>query len=359
MPGRRRGRAARLLLRLGAGLVALLVTGAAAGAIYQAAASSIDDRDHPAPGVLVDVGGHRLHLWCSGTGAPTVVLESGLGGFSHDWSHLQPVVAAETRVCSYDRAGYGWSDGVDVPRSSTETAGALRDLLAAAGEEGPFVLVGHSIGGLHVRSFARLAPGEVAGMVLVDSSHENQATRLTMLDSLEDAQLGALATCRRLAPFGLPRLLGVHDQTVPDSLSVSAERRAAWSSRLYQTRFCNTVGDELRAAGIETGRREPPADLGSIPLIVLSSGDGPSIDDGPGVDGVTQADLDEATRIAAELQADLAALSTDSIHQIVPDAGHYIHWDRPTVTIDAIHHLVTAFRTAGSTGRADGPSDNP
>ncbi|MEM9655671.1 MAG: alpha/beta hydrolase, partial [Actinomycetota bacterium] len=256
----------RRVLRLVVGVVAVVALVALAGMTYQAAASSIDDRNHPAPGVLVDVGGHRLHLWCTGSGTPTVVLESGLGGFSHDWSHLQPDIAVQTRVCSYDRAGYGWSEDADSPLRSAEVATGLQRLLSNAGEEGPFVLVGHSLGGLHVRSFARQYPDEVAAIVLVDSSHENQASRLTMLDPLDDLTLAGLRTCTRLSPFGLPRLLGAHGNAIPDSLDVSAEIQAAWESRLNQTRFCSTVIGELDAIEADISQPRPPSGLGNIPL---------------------------------------------------------------------------------------------
>lgn len=328
-----------------AGLVVIVALTTLAGVIYQAGASIRDNRNHPAPGELIDVGGHQLHLWCTGSGTPTVVLESGLGGFSHDWSHLQPDISTQTRVCSYDRVGYGWSDGTDAPLSSAEVATDLRALLAGAGEEGPFLVVGHSLGGLHVRSFAGQYPDEIAGIVLVDSSHENQARLLTMLDPLDDATLSGLRTCDRISPFGLPRLLGVHGQAIPDSLDVSPEIRQAWESRLNQTRFCATIIAELEAIEADINQPVPPAGLGGIPLIVLSSDTGASIEDGIDVDGVTEEDLAEATRVMAGLQRQLAALSTNSTHLVIQDAGHYIHWDDPEAVTSAINDVIETWRT--------------
>lgn len=348
-PPRKRRTVGQRLLRLLTGATAVVVVVALLGVIYQAGASARDERRHPSPGVLLDVGGRNLHLWCSGSGSPTVVLESGLGGFSHDWSHLQPVIADQTRVCSYDRAGYGWSDSSDEPRGSTKVATDLRALLAEAGEEGPFIIVGHSIGGLHARSFARQYPGEVGAVVLVDSSHENQGLRLTMLDPLDEATRSGLQTCDRLSPFGFLRLLGAHGGAIPDSLDISGDTRAAWQSRLNQTRFCATVLAELDAIEADITQPSPPADLGDIPLIVLSSGIGATIEDA--VDGVTEADLAEANRVMAELHSELAELSTNSTHRVIPDAGHYIHWDDPEAVTAAIGDAIDTWRASRPTNR--------
>ncbi|MEM7273413.1 MAG: alpha/beta hydrolase, partial [Actinomycetota bacterium] len=338
-PLHRRSRA----LRVAWGAAAFAVAAALAGFVYQHAASAVDDSNHPPPGERIEVGDHRLHLLCQGSGSPTVVLESGLGGFSQEWSHLQPDIATTTRVCAYDRAGYGWSDSVDEPKTSVENADDLHTLLANGGETGPFLLVGHSLGGLHVRTFALRYPDDAAGLVLLDSSHEQQTTRLAMLTPLEDAQLDGLSMCRRLAPLGLPRLLDLNDGAVPSTLPISAETRAAWVSRLNQTRFCATVRDEFVAARAETSRATPPPGLGDLPLTVLTSGRDPFAEQEP-VDGVTEEDLDDATRIAAELQAELAELSTESTHRVIAGAGHYIHWDQPAEVVDVINDAIIRWR---------------
>src|SRR5215510_14579488 len=128
-----------------------------------------------APGRLIEVNGHRLHLDCIGEGSPIVVYESGASGSSLDWEKVQPVVAATTRSCSYDRAGYGWSEPSTAAKAtSRDIAQELRELLRKAGEDAPFVVVGHSLGGFHVQMFAHLYPDDVLGVVLVDSSHEDQ-----------------------------------------------------------------------------------------------------------------------------------------------------------------------------------------
>jgi pimeloyl-ACP methyl ester carboxylesterase len=152
-------------------LVALVV-----GAIYQARATEIDLREaFPGPGEMVDVGEHRLHLNCVGQGSPTVVLDGGWGYTSVEWSGwVQPEVAEHTRVCAYDRAGMGWSEPEPGPPDATRVACQLHTLLQEADEEVPYVLVGHSLAGLYSRIYAERYPEEVAGMVLVDSTHPDQ-----------------------------------------------------------------------------------------------------------------------------------------------------------------------------------------
>src|SRR5262249_7068491 len=128
----------------------------------------------PAPGKLVDVGGHKIHVLCSGSGSPTVVVESGLGDFSTDWSLVQSRVARVTRICTYDRAGYAWSEPGPMPRTYAQLNLELREALKSLGESGPFILVGHSFGGPVVRNYAYVYPREVAGIVFVDTVHEDQ-----------------------------------------------------------------------------------------------------------------------------------------------------------------------------------------
>ena len=132
---------------------------------------------HAAPGEMVRVGQHRLHLLCMGEGEPTVVLESGLGGNSLDWVRVQPIIAEHNRVCTYDRAGYGWSELGPLPRTSERIADELHILLKRARIPGPYILVGHSFGGYSVRLFATHYANETAGLVLVDAAHEDQFSR--------------------------------------------------------------------------------------------------------------------------------------------------------------------------------------
>ena len=171
----------RILLRwiryLLAGLLILLIALVCAGTVYEAIESHRDQQMFHPPGRLVDIGGCRLHLYCTGEGSPTVILEAGGGNPWLSWCKVQPQVASFTRVCSYDRAGLGWSDPSPRPRTAMVIAEELHALLHNAGIPGPFVLVGHSLGGMDARMFANRYPSEVAGLVLVDSSHPDQDER--------------------------------------------------------------------------------------------------------------------------------------------------------------------------------------
>src|SRR5688572_14847470 len=161
----------RWTMRILVGLSGLIVFAVLAGATYQWLATRQDLASAPPPGHLVDIGGYRLHLWCTGDGAPAVILDTGRGGTSAGWGFVQPDVARFTRVCSYDRAGLGYSDPGPSPRTARRIASELAELLGRGGIGGPVVLVGASIAGFDVRVFASDHPDRAAGLVLVDASH--------------------------------------------------------------------------------------------------------------------------------------------------------------------------------------------
>src|SRR5687768_14069294 len=156
--------------RILVGLCRLVLIAALSGSTYQWLATRRDLASTPPPGRLVDIGGYRLHLWCTGAGAPAVILDSGLGGSSADWGFVQPEVARFTRTCSYDRAGTGYSDPGPLPRTARHIASELATLVDRSELDGQLVLVGASSGGFNVRVFASDHTGRIAGMVLVDAS---------------------------------------------------------------------------------------------------------------------------------------------------------------------------------------------
>jgi pimeloyl-ACP methyl ester carboxylesterase len=310
---------------------ALVVT----GAIYQAVASARDRQRFPPPGRLIDLGGHRLHFHCMGEGSPTVVIEGAGAGASTEWREIQREVAKGTRVCVYDRGGYGWSDGGPEPRTSDRIVDELHTLLHRAGAPTPYVLVGHSLGGVHVRHYARRFPDQVAGLVLVDSSHENQLVRLPAEARTLEQQVRALGVARILARFGVLRLAEVLGlgHSIPGYDELTAEGRAV----ALRSSVADSLHSEL--GNVETGVREAEAvdpDLGNIPIAVLSRGVPIRYRSGVSVE--------QAERVWRDLQADLSALSTNSRHIIAEGSSHYVHLDQPDVVVDAIKWVVDEVR---------------
>jgi pimeloyl-ACP methyl ester carboxylesterase len=302
-------------------LVILLVLLATSGLLYQGIASAVDASRYPASGKLIDVGGYRLHINCTGTGSPTVILDAGLGGSSLDWSLVQPGVATFTRVCSYDRAGYGWSDSGPKPRTSGRIAAELHTLLIKAGIPGPYILVGQSFGGLNARLYAYTYPQEVAGMVLVDASHEDAFVRFpTLQQELLDEQK-QLSICSGLASLGVIRLFGFLDTFILQYPSVVQPQVKA---QIYQTRFCGTWYDEGASWDESTTQvhaARTQHSLGQLPLEVITRGE----------------QVDASWKI---LQKDLASLSFNSTHIIATHSGHAIMFERPDLVIAAIKQVV-------------------
>src|SRR4051794_6024294 len=179
---------------------------AAVGGGYETARESLDARAYPVPGQLVDVGGHRLHLSCTGSGSPTVVLEPGAGGVSSDLAWITSAVARDTRVCVYDRAGRGWSDPTDGPQDGAHVAADLHTLLDRADVPGPYVLAGHSFGGLYVQSLAAQFPDQAAGLVLLDSTAPTPGPTLPA-SALDTIVVRVSALVPAVAPLGVGRLL--------------------------------------------------------------------------------------------------------------------------------------------------------
>src|SRR5262245_26092278 len=215
----------RWIRRLFIGLGGLILAIAIAGVTYQWLATRRDIAATPPPGRLVDIGGYRLHLWCTGDGAPAVILEAGLGGTSAGWGFVQPEVARFTRVCSYDRAGMGYSDPGPSPRTARRIANELAELLARSRITGPVVLVGESIAGFNVRVFASDHPEWATGLVLVDASHEDDAHEVPRM-----ARFVPL-----LSNIGVLRLFGVALGESIESLSPSL-RQFAQATRFRAAR---------------------------------------------------------------------------------------------------------------------------
>jgi len=275
---------------------------ASVGGIYETVSGALDASPYPMPGKLIDIGGHRLHLSCTGTGSPTVVLEPGGGLMSSAFGWIGPAVAADTRVCIYDRAGLGWSDPADSVQDATQIATDLHTLLDRGQVPGPYVLAGHSFGGRYVLTFAALYPDDVSGMVLVDSTAPaSQPTAEPSTPGAEDSYdlMGRVSSLvSASARVGVGRLLAQADYgSLPaesrNEIRASAATASYIQSTILEYALADTSGSE--AASLVS--------FGDKPLIVVTAPVG-----------------NGAAWLAS--QDHLATLSSNSAHRIIDGADH-------------------------------------
>jgi pimeloyl-ACP methyl ester carboxylesterase len=304
----------------------------------------VDDPAYVAPSLLVDVGnGRRLNLHCTGAGAPVVIFESGLGDGTSSWGLVQPEIAKHTRACSYDRAGLGFSDPADRPGTSSNAAADLMRLLQAAKVPAPHLLVGHSYGGMNVKLFATTYPSSVSGLVLVDPSHEDQATGLFALDPdsraknrqyLADLERCLAADARTFAADAELKALCVDQpgpryseaiNAVERSRAMQASRVAAWVSEM--TNIWTHSADQVRKAS---------RPLSDVPLIVLTK------EPSRPAPNETAELRERKNLLLSRLHDQAAALSSRGRRVEVEGAGHYIQLDQPSAVIEAILEVLRA-----------------
>jgi pimeloyl-ACP methyl ester carboxylesterase len=301
---------------------------ASLGGGWATVGAAADARAYPMPGQLIDVGGHRLHLSCTGSGSPTVVLEPGLGEMSSNLGWITPAVARNTRVCVYDRAGRGWSEPADTPQDGIQIATDLHTLLQRGGVPGPYVLAGHSFGGLYVLSYADRYPDQVAGMVLIDCTNFGSGaparTPSPYRASSYDVSGRVSALVSSSARLGLGRLYGqVAVVDLPPRSQGEARASVATASNIR-----STINEyvQAKASGEEAAALRS---LGDKPLMVLTAGIG-----------------NDATHQAA--QNHLATLSTNAAHRTIEDASHEAligDEDSAAATTHAILDVVQAVRS--------------
>jgi pimeloyl-ACP methyl ester carboxylesterase len=304
--------------------VVAVIAAAAVGGGVETVGLNADQRAYAMPGHLYDVGGYRLHLDCRGSGTPTVVLNNALGAFSGNWARIVPAVAGTTRVCVYDRAGQGWSDDAPYLQDGLAVAADLHTLLDRAGEHGPYVLVGHSLGGDHAMTYAARYPEQVAGMVLLDTTNPYPATDA---DTAHAGPPTIVAVLPSLARIGVGRLLPTSFWSALPEPAASQFQALAASSRGWRN-----TRDEYATLPALLDQARALTSLGSAPLVVLT------------------ADGHESDTAWNAAQDRMAARSTNTSHRIA-DAGHaglLDEEDGAALSARAIDDVVRAARTGAS-----------
>lgn len=324
----RRSLLQRLLIVLGSAAVFLLC-----GSIYQDIGEWHDRKQAPPIGRLIDVGGRKLNIYCSGQGSPTVVFEANWGSPGYIWLHIQREVAGFTRACWYDRAGYGWSDPGPFPNHSDSIARDLHRLLGEAQISPPYVLVAHAIGSFHARVFRGNYPNEVAGMVLVDPTSEDLTIHIH--NHIEFFRPAVLLLHEVMGDVGFMRLMK-SDPGVPAG-GLSQQEWNTLAILQWQTKALVAsgkepplwiCGEQARAAG----------QFGDIPVIVLSAGV---------QDWEEDPKLDQDHALKLRLQRDLAARSTRGIQRIVDKSGHWTPLDVPDSIVLAVRDIVAMTNNRG------------
>lgn len=296
------------------GLIVLLLVSGILGVCQAEESSVLEDY----PGRLIAIGGHKLHIRCTGLAEPTVIFESGLGGFSQEWAQVQSNLGKHVRTCAYDRAGYGWSESGPQPRTITQNVEELHALLVAAGENPPFVLVGHSYGGMIVREFAQQFPEQTYGVVLVDAAAPEQ------FDLLPDRVLPeALLTARKrgVATRTMPRVNPAYEQEIQTTtLQLMMLPKARLAYRSEMSHF-EEAANHLAKQNAQSLQR---------PLIVVSR-------------SRSSFGHDERGRLTEtiwqKMQQRMATLSPRSDHWIAVQSGHLVHLDRPDLVSFAVREV--------------------
>jgi pimeloyl-ACP methyl ester carboxylesterase len=323
----------KLAERIVLSLVVLIAVAIAASSGYNAMVLH-RLRSHP-PGRIYMVDGHKMRLDCTGSGSPTIVLDAGLGNDGLIWGGVQPALAKTTRVCSYDRAGFGWSDVKARPRDADHIATELHGLLSAAGIGGPIVLMGHSISGIYIRDYATRSPADVAGLIFVDGSTplQNRNPAFRGADEKGAAAWVRMLQMRALFDLGIPRVFGQCSQKFP-GFDASAARlqaedlcHAQWGSMAAEEESFDQSGEETIHAG----------PYGALPILIFSQDIGK---------GAAQGEPVAMGKAWDQMQEALKKLSTRSRRIIAKGSTHYIQLDRPELLEKEVPLFIEQIRGA-------------
>lgn len=311
------------------------------GTTYQYVSTQLDNQRYPAPGELIDIGGYKLHINSSGQGKPVVILDSSIGDGSYNWDVVQKDVAMFARVCSYDRAGLGWSESSPRPRTSQAIVDELHTLLKNAHIDPPYILVGHSFGGINMRLYANTYPEDIFGVVLVDASHEKNAERQAALNQIfpqpkptffesilqyiqESATAMSIVSYTGIARLYLKATISnngvilAKESTVKALLAANNEAQKFKESCKQLEDTCNTLEDK--------------------PLIVISAGKKQN-----NVHENRKEEVAARNQVWISCQLDLVSKSSQSKHIIAEKSGHMVNEDQPEIIVEAIRCMVAEY----------------
>ena len=295
------------------------------------------------PGKQITVNGHKMHIYCMGKNkSHTVIMDAGVGRFSLDFVKPMIGISKFASVCAFDRAGYGWSEPSPLPRTSKNIINEMAELLKQAGKHGPYILVGHSGGGMYVRIFAHYYPEKVAGLILIDSAAV-PADSLPELKSFQKRMTYQFQIMKIIAYVKFFNFLGLidhHHKYIPSFIKkIDPSVQQAYIATLSQPAYYKTILDEL--SHFDHSSKEVwqqlnhIQSLGNIPLVILSSDYPLNMKN-----GMTRVSIEKINRYLKESQKKLLSLSSRSIHIAIPESTHDIHLDYPQAIVDAVQKII-------------------
>jgi pimeloyl-ACP methyl ester carboxylesterase len=328
--GKLSGKGQRLIRRFVLAMVIFCTATVTVSSIFNAIAIRSLPGRKPPSGDIYLVSGHRMHIFCTGSGSPTIVLESGLGNDSFVWDRVQPALSRTTRVCSYDRAGYGYSDALPAPRDADHIAAELHGLLVRAKVVGPIVLMGHSMGGIYVRYYATRYPEEVRGLIFVDASTPLQGRTPPFKKVKRSPQWATILLTRLAYITNLPRLAGIC------SLSRSGSESPAWKLLAEglchpQFRATRDEGDSFDLSGEETIQT---GSYGALPILIFSH------------DPAKTKQVTNWENSWTQMQEDLKKLSTRGRRIVARNSAHYVQLDRAQLVVKEVSLFIEQIRGA-------------
>lgn len=330
-------------------LACLAVLALVAGTVYNQLALRKLRAEAHAPGTIYQVDGYDVHMFCSGAGTPTLVLDTGLGDDFTTWLKIQPELSKITRVCSFDRSGFGSSDMTPRPHDADTLAAQLHDLVSVAGIDKPFVLVGHSISGLYLRAYANHYRSDLAALVFIDGATPLQDDRVPKsLVAIQDTQRAGMPWQKLLMTIGWYRLQGICS-SVPNGFE--AYRAVIQANNCDPTQFdaLEAELDAERQSGEETQKVGP---FPGLPVLILSR-------DPASMPSNWTPEVAKANSLVwNQMQEESKALSPMSRRVIAKGSDHYIHVDRPELVVREVSSLVESLRRGDVSYSQSAPTEH-